>query len=311
MGPALILVAGIVVLFLGGEVLVHHATRLANAYRVPKVVIGACILGFGTSLPELGVSLQAALNGSPDIALGNVVGSNIANVGLILGFGALLATLHVERRVIRADLPFGVLAALFLVLWVGPQGEVSRLAGIALLVAFVLYLWSSLRFAQANRVILGNETPPPPRPWRDGALIIVGLVGIAYGAELLVHGASDIARTLGVSERVITVSIVAPGTSLPELAATLSAVRKNETDLAVGNVAGSNLFNLLFVLGTTAVIQPVPVSPQYVARDFPIVAVFAVLAFPLLHRARRIGRAQGGVLLAGYLAYVAWTWLAP
>jgi cation:H+ antiporter len=308
--PSAYAAAGLVLLVVAGDRLVRHAAALAVAHHVPKTVIGAVVLGFGTSLPELAVSLDAALRGSPGIAIGNVVGSNIANVGLILGFGAVLVTLHVERRALRADLPFGVLAALFLLVWVGPVGEISRLAGAILLVAFALHLWNSLRHTRSFRDGRDPDLPAPDKSntGADIAWIVGGLVGIIVGARLLVGGAVDVARLFGVSERIIAVSMVAVGTSLPELTAIIHSARHGEADLAVGNVAGSNLFNILFVLGTTAVVKPVPVEPEMIAYDFPVVAAFSVLAFPLLVKERRIGRRQGALLLLAYAAYLTWLW---
>ncbi|MHC4342111.1 MAG: calcium/sodium antiporter [Planctomycetota bacterium] len=300
-GPLVYFAGGMVLLVFAGERLVRHAAHLAVSYRMPKTVVGAVILGFGTSLPELFVSVTAALEGSPGIAIGNVVGSNIANVGLILGTGAFLVTLRVERSIIRTDLPLGVLAALFLILFIGPRGEVERLTGLLLLAVFAAYLWLSMRRTRKYRAEQEPEEEVAGRTLgKDLFFIFVGLVGIGLGAHLLVDGAAEVARLLGVSERVIGVTMVALGTSLPELAALVAAARKGEADLAVGNVAGSNLFNLLFVLGVTAVIHPVPVSQLMVDRDFVVLAVFAILAFPLLAKGRRIRRTQGLIMLAAY-----------
>jgi len=307
--PVAALVGGIVLLVQAGDRLVHHSARVAVHHRVPKAVVGAVILGFGTSLPELFVSLTAAIQGSPDIAIANVVGSNIANVGLILGCGALVVALPVSRSVVRSDLPFGVLATLFLLLWVGPAGRVSRVAGGILLVAFVAYLWNALRVTRSYRGTI-EEKPGDGEMW-DLVWIGGGLVGLALGANLLVWGAVEIARLLWVSERVIGLSLVAFGTSLPELAAMVAAARRDEAAMAVGNVVGSNLFNVLFVLGTTAVVKPVPVIDATVDRDFPAVAVFSVLAFPLLSTRREITRIQGEVLLGCFVAYLIWVWAVP
>ena len=309
LGPVIAFAGGMVLLVFAGERLVRHAAHLAVSYRMPKTVVGALILGFGTSLPELFVSVAAALEGSPGIAIGNVVGSNIANVGLILGTGAFLVTLRMDRSVIRMDLPFGVLAALFLILYVGPGGEVARITGLILLAAFVAYLLLSMRHTRRYRAEqVPVEEIVERTLGRDVFFILFGLAGIAVGAHLLVSGAAEIARLIGVSERIIGVTMVALGTSLPELAAMVAAARKGEADLAVGNVAGSNLFNLLFVLGVTAVIRPVPVSQLMIDRDFVVLAVFAVLAFPLLARGRRIRRIQGLIMLAAYFAYILWTY---
>ncbi len=303
-------IAGLLLLVQGGDLLVARCVHLAHCFDVPKAVVGAIIIGFGTSMPELFVSLTAAMEGRPGIAIGNVVGSNIANVGLILGIGALASTLHVQRSILRNDLPLGVLAALGLLLWVGPQGIVSRVTGIGLLVVFVLYLIANLRETRRHRSAaeIAPETPAW-HPVRDTLGVLGGLVAILAGAHLLVSGATDIALALGISEEIIGLSLVAVGTSLPELAAIIAAIRKGETDLAVGNVAGSNLFNLLFVLAITAVVKPVPVSARVADVDFAVLAVFAVLAFPLLSRSRRIGRMQGGVMVVAYGVYIARMWM--
>ncbi|MHC4932625.1 MAG: calcium/sodium antiporter [Planctomycetota bacterium] len=307
--PLVYFAGGMVLLVFAGERLVRHSAHLAVSYRMPKTVVGAVILGFGTSLPELFVSVTAALEGSPGIAIGNVVGSNIANVGLILGTGAFLVTVRVERNIIRTDLPIGILAALFLILYVGPRGEVEHLTGLILLAAFLVYLWLSMRRTKRFRAEQEPDDEIVERtPGRDLLFILLGLAGIGLGAHFLVDGAAEVARLLGVSERVIGVTMVALGTSLPELAALVAAARKGEADLAVGNVAGSNLFNLLFVLGVTAVIHPVPVSQLMVDRDFVVLAVFAVLAFPLLAKGRRIRRIQGFIMLGSYFAYILWTY---
>ena len=306
--PSAAIAGGILLLLLGGDRLVHHAAHLAVSYRVPKTVVGAVILGFGTSLPELVVSAMAAFEGRPSIAIGNVVGSNIANVGLILGVGAVMVTFHMQRRTIRTDLPLGVLAALFLLIWVGRSDWVSRFDGVLLLFGFALYLWGSLRYARRSRELDEAAAEPGKNLAGDVFRIVLGLVAITAGAQLLIFGAVEIARLLEVSELIIGLTMVALGTSLPELAALIAAARKGEADLALGNIAGSNIFNILFVLGVSAVITPIPVAPVMVERDFPVMAVFSVLAFPLLSRERRIGRTQGYVLLICFLGYVAWVW---
>jgi len=306
--PALAIFGGAALLMKAGDMLVEHAARLAMSYHVPKTVIGALILGFGTSLPELFVSMTAALEGSPGIALGNIVGSNIANVGLILGLGALLATLHVQRRVLRVDLPLAVLGALFLMLFVGDR--VTAVAGSVLLAAFASYLWLSLHFTRRYQAAQPTEPEVAKHLGRDIAWIVAGLVLIAVGAQLLVWGAERIVDLLQVTDTLIGLTVVALGTSLPELAAIIAATRRGETDLAVGNVAGSNLFNILFILGSTSLVAEVPVGDVMHSRDLPVLAVFSVLAFPLLAGARRIRRTQGLVMLASYCGYIVWTWVA-
>jgi cation:H+ antiporter len=300
---------GLLLLVSGGDLLVERCAHLARSFSVPSTIVGAVVIGFGTSLPELMVSMTAALEGSPGIAIGNVVGSNIANVGLILGLGAVVGTLHVQRSITRSDLPLGVLTALLLILWLGPAGEVGRMGGIVLLVVFVCYLAIHVRETRRHQAGDDGSDWIAWHPLKDTLGILGGLVAILVGARLLVGGAVDVARMLEVDEDVIGLSLVAVGTSLPELAAIIAAVRKRQTDLAVGNVVGSNLFNLLFVLGSTAVVSPIPV-PERMGTDFVVLAAFSVLAFPLLSRSRRIGRVQGLLMMASYAAYMAWLWKA-
>jgi cation:H+ antiporter len=306
--PSLYVLAGVTLLFASGEQLVSHAAHLARSYRVPKAVIGAVVLGFGTSLPELFVSITDVVTDDPGIAVGNVVGSNIANTGLILGLGAVLAGFVMEERIVRVDLPLGLLAAVFLWIFCSQTEEVNRIAAAILLGAFALYLWGSYRHTAGSRE---HEEPPlrlTRRPLRDLLWVLAGLVGIAVAAELLVTGAERIARLLEVSELLIGLTVVALGTSLPELATLLAAIRRGEGALAVGNVAGSNIFNLLFVLGIASSVRPIAVEPVMMTRDFPALTVFSVLAFPILGRTRRIGRMQGVVLLSAFVGY--WVWRA-
>jgi len=301
---------GLLLLVQGGDLLVERCVHLAHCFSVPKAIVGAVVIGFGTSMPELVVSLTASLEGSPGIAIGNVVGSNIANVGLILGVGAVMTTLHVQRSMMRRDLPLGVLAALALLLWVGPRLEVSRAVGAILLFVFSIYLLAHLRDTRRHQRQAKDNAEYSWHPINDSLGIVAGLVAIVFGSQLLVGGATQIATALGVSQELIGLTLVAIGTSLPELAAILAAVRHKETDLAVGNVVGSNLFNLLFVLGVTAVVRPVPVTEKMVNFDFAVLAVFSVIAFPLLSRTRRIGRLQGSLMLAAYLGYIGYSYLA-
>ena len=300
--PLAAVVAGLVLLVKGGDWLVDHAVHLARSYRVPKAVVGAVVLGFGTSTPELSVSLTAALEGVPSLTLGNVIGSNIANVGLILGLGATMMPLLIQRNLLRIDLPLGLLAGLLLIYPLGSDLVLSRLDGLVLLGLFAAYLALTVRTARRHATAEREvEADPPGRtPLRDLLWALGGLATIVIGAEFLVHGAQVTARLLGVSERIIGLSVVAVGTSLPELAALLAAVRRREADLAVGNIAGSNIFNLLFVLGTTAVVTPVEMQPVVLDHDLPRMLLFALLAFPLFSGARGLGRGHGVLLLILY-----------
>ncbi|MDH3592937.1 MAG: calcium/sodium antiporter [Planctomycetota bacterium] len=306
--PVLAVVGGIGILAFAGDLLVRHAAAIAVRHHVPKAVVGAVILGFGTSLPEFFVSFAAALEGTTEIALSNVIGSNIANVGLILGVGGLLRALPVPRNVVRLDLPIGLLSTIFLLMWVQGAAPITRTAGFILLGGFLCYLWLTLRRTRTYRLNVDREVVEEPES-RTIFWIVTGLVGLAGGAQVLVWGGVEIATAFNVSPRVIGLSLIAFGTSLPELAAMIAAARKGEIELAVGNIAGSNLFNLLFVLGATATFIEIPTTAVVVQRDIPIMGAFGVLAFPFLARDPwRLDRRQAGILLVAFVAYVVWMW---
>jgi len=284
--PWVLLVVGGLLLWWGGDKLVEHAALLARAHRVPKHVIGAVVLGFGTSLPELLVCLAASYTDEPGLAIGNVVGSNIANVGFILGVAAVIAPVIVEPKILRLDLPVALLAGVALAVFLLPAGgELGLPAGGALLAAFAIYITVSLWAARAHR----RKTPRPDVPQRavgsDLVWIIVGLVLVAVGAVLFVEGATGAATQLGVPSEVIGLSAVAFGTSLPELVTTVQSARQGHPELAIGNVAGSNVFNLLLVLGATSTVSPIPVTPDMAVR---------------------IPTAHGWLLLALYAGYLVW-----
>ncbi len=306
--PVLLLLGG-VALWWGGDKLVASAAGVSRALRVPEHIIGAVVLGFGTSLPELLVCLSAALRGDPGIAIGNVVGSNIANVGLILGVAAVLAPVLVERKLRVVDLPLGLVVALGLFLWFRPDGGgLGGWAWAVLLAAFVAYLLTSLRAARAGRRATPREDGVRAPVGAAARWLLVGLVFVALGAEVFVDGATGTAAILNVPNEVIGLSLVALGTSLPELVTTVAAARQGHPELAVGNVAGSNVFNLLFVLGTTSAVANVPISAR-MTTDLAIMTGFAVLAFPFFWKKHRLGRTQGTVLLCLYAGYITWLFL--
>ncbi len=299
----LLLVIGGALLWRCSDWAVDHSVHLARSLRVSSAVVGAVILGFGTSLPELLVSLSAAFEGSPAIAFGNVVGSNVANVGLILGVGGIMAPLLVDRTLVRMHLPFGAVAAI-LVTGMAWDLEISRFEGILLLAGFGAYLALSLRLARSGTETDADEPPPERRLGVDLAWTAAGLAGITLGARVFVRGAVGTADLLGVPEDVIAVSMVAFGTSVPELVTTVQAARKGYGELAVGNVAGSNVFNLLLVLGTASTLMPIPVSESLSTMHAPAMCVIALLAFPLLGDHRSLGRGHGLALLGLYVAYI-------
>lgn len=308
------LIAGLVLLVAGAEVLVRGASKLAAQFGIPPLIIGLTVVAFGTSAPETAVSVQAALNGSGDLAIGNVVGSNIANVLLILGLTALIAPLTVSRQLIRLDIPIMIGASLlvFALAW---DGSLSRLDGALLfagILAYTAFLIISSRREKAREgadefaTEFGlNETPKPYAWLFNLGLIIAGLVLLVSGANLLVEGAVSLARVLGLSELVIGLTVVAIGTSLPELATSLMAALKGERDIAVGNIVGSNIFNLLCVLGLASLIAPsaIPVAANALAFDFPVMIAVAIACLPIFFNGYCIKRWEGAVFIGYYALY--------
>lgn len=294
----LLILAGLAGLFFGGESLVKGASGLAVRLGLPPLLIGLTVVGFGTSMPELLVSVDAALRGVPGIAIGNVVGSNIANILLILGLSALVWPMAVAGG-LRRDLSV-MLAAAVALAPLFALGELGRLAGLALVAGLAAYLVAAFRNP-------GGTEPDGFAPMTvPRALLIagLGLVALVVGTRLLVDGAVGIARAAGLSEAFIGLSIVAVGTSLPELATSVIAALRRQSALAIGNVVGSNIFNVLGILGATALIAPVPVEGRFLTFDLPVMlAVSAVLA-AILWRGGRIGRGAGAGLVLAYAVYL-------
>lgn len=301
---------GLILLFLGGEGLVRGSVALAERFGLSKLLIGLTIVAFGTSAPELVVAVDAALSDSPEIALGNVVGSNIANVMLILGIAVLIAPIVSQKRTGMRDALIAGLVSLGLFGLV--QGDViGTTEGIVLLSALLVYLvatyWLESRETGSTTFEQGTEELESPllnRTWILALSIIGGIGALVFGADLLVTGSVSIARSLGVSDAVIGLSLVAIGTSLPELATAVVAAYRRHTDVVLGNVIGSNIFNILAIMGVTAVIQPVAVSDRFRELDTLVMLGAALVLIVLLYAVRRIGRAIGAGLLLGYLAYM-------
>ena len=307
------LIAGLVLLVAGAEVLVRGAAKLAAQFGIPPLVIGLTVVAFGTSAPETAVSVQSALNGSGDLAIGNVVGSNIANVLLILGVTALVAPLVVSRQLIRLDVPIMIGASLvtFGLAW---DGELSRFDGALLFAGVLAYTGFLIYSARKDKggdddefaKEFGLDEAPKPYAWAINlGLIIAGLVLLVVGSNFLVEGAVTLARALGISELVIGLTVVAVGTSLPELATSILAAIKGERDIAVGNIVGSNIFNLLCVLGLASMVAPaaIAVSPNALAFDFPVMIAVAIACLPIFFSGYRINRWEGLLFLGYYVAY--------
>jgi len=344
---------GIVLLVFGGELLVRGAAALAERLGMSPLVVGLTVVAFATSAPELAVTLGSVLKGEPDLAVGNVVGSNIANVLLILGISAVILPLIVKVQLVRVDIPFMV-ALVVLAFLLALDGGISTLDGWVLFIILVLYIaiavvigrrsgsnhdddvkpfrgpGATINTASAGHLrehesvenvtgdndalaVAVNEATSVAGPWwRDVGFLLAGVALLVVGANLLVEGATGIARSFGLSELIIGLTVVAIGTSLPELATAIVAVRRGQRDLAVGNVVGSNIFNIGAVLGLGAIISPtgIPVPESALALDMPLMVATAVALLPIAFTASRIDRWEGALFLGLYTAYITYMVLA-
>jgi len=299
----LYIIIGLLLLVKGGDYLVDGAVALAQHAKMSKMIIGLTVIGFGTSMPELLVSAQAAWVGNSGIAIGNVVGSNISNIALILGLSALICPIASKRTTMMIDMPFMILAAIIFTC-IGLYGYIGRIAGlgmVSMLIAFVGWqIWKSRK----NKEELDAPSMHLPRAI---ITVIISFAALVYGANLLVDGASDIAQRLGVSDRMIGLTIVAVGTSLPELAASVMAAWKGETDMALGNIIGSVSFNILCVIGVSSAISPIANSNEGFFFDYLLMLALGFLLYLFLFTHRKLVRWEGGILFAIYLAYLFWT----
>jgi len=300
------LVVGLALLIGGAELLVRAASRLAAALGVPPLVVGLTVVAFGTSAPELAVSIGASLGGQADVAVGNVVGSNIFNVLLILGLAAVLVPLAVQRPLVRRDVPV-MIGVSVLVLLLGLDGAIGRVDGLVLVAGLIVYTVLLVRAGRRENgaVAATVVAVSPPFRWRDVVLVGVGLALLVAGSRSFVAGAVTLAGRLGISELVVGLTIVAAGTSLPEVATSVVASLRGERDIAVGNVVGSNLFNLLAVLGLSGVVAPggLAVPAAALRVDLPVMIAAAVACLPIFATGHRISRGEGAWFLACYVAY--------
>lgn len=305
------LIAGFIYLLMGGDLLVRGAVALARRARVSAAVIAVSIVALGTSLPELVVTLQAVLDGYPGIAIGNVVGSNIANVSLVVGLPAVLYPLAVGQRSARRDaaIMLGV-AILFVVLCFA--GDLAWIEGLVLLAGLSFWVGHTARETRRTRRSADRSTPLdfalglPTRKRMITLFIIAGMIGLPLGARMLVEAAVDVSTQLGVSDAVIGLTVVAVGTSLPELATCGVAALQRQTEVALGTAIGSNIFNILAIMGVAAVASPtpIPVPPAFLRLDLPAMLIASVVLAVLVWRGGRVGRTAGLVLLVGYLVYL-------
>ena len=303
-----LVVIGLLALGGGGEILVRGAVGVARRHHVTPAVIGLTVVAAGTSMPELWASLGAQLRGSPDLAVGNVIGSNIFNIGLILGLSSLVIAIPVSRKTLRIEWPFLLLISIAVSIFL-LHGSIGRLAGLLFVVALAAFLGFMVRLTRrdmrANREVVEgwNEGDVLPSASRSWTLVAAGLVLLPLGAEGVVRGSIGIAQAMGISERVIGITIVAMGTSLPELASSLVAAARGRSDVAVGNVIGSNLFNTLGILGAVAFVRPLPVSAAFRGDVWWMLAFTALLA-PILYFGRKISRMDGLALLVLFGLYM-------
>ncbi len=313
MTQLLLLALGLVILTAGAEALVRGASGIATRLGIAPLVIGLTVVAFGTSAPELAVSVAAALSGQGDIAVGNVVGSNIFNVLFILGLSALIVPLAVASQLIRVDVPV-MIGVSVLVLLLALDGEISRAEGVLLFAGLLVYVGFQVLQARRERNS-GNGAPidgAGSPVWLNIVFVVVGLAALVLGSRLLVTSAVAIAKALGMSELVVGLTIVAAGTSLPEVATSVVASIKGERDIAVGNVVGSNVFNLLGVLGLAGALSPhgVTVAAQALRLDLPVMLAAAFACLPIFVTGREIARWEGGLFLAYYCAYTLYLVLA-
>ena len=299
-----LLALGFVLLVKGADWFVEGAGRLAERFGIPQLVIGLTIVAIGTSLPEAAVSISAALKESAEITVGNVVGSNIMNILVILGLTALIRPIAVQRSTVRYEMPFVIAVSAFL-LWAGSDGNVvSRSEGLILWGLMCLYLAYLLAMSKKGEALTEKtETEEGPMPvWKMLLLILIGAGMIVLGSDVAVDAATALARIFGMTERLIGLTIVAFGTSLPELVTSVTAAIKGKADIAVGNIVGSNIFNILFVVGTSAVITPVAYEEIFFIDNIWCIAT-AVLLWLLVVRRKRLGRLGGACMLVCYAAY--------
>ena len=301
----LMVAGGLVLLVFGGDALVKGAVNLSLRLGIPALIVGLTVVAFGTSAPELLVSIQAALAGQPGIALGNVVGSNIANILLILGIPALITTIHSSTSDTTRSY-WVMIATTLLLIGLSMGGVLTWWHGVILLAALALMLGDNIRLARAHQA--ANEADlegvdDHMAMWKIIAFIVLGLIGLGIGARLLVDGAVNIARVLGVSETVIGLTLVAIGTSLPELVTSIMAAIRKQADVAMGNVIGSNIFNILSILGITTLIAPLSVDPSFLRFDYWVMLGVAVLLVPFAVLKRDITRWVGVVFVGLYVAY--------
>jgi cation:H+ antiporter len=301
------LAIGVVVIYFGAEWLVRSSSSIAHRLNIRPAIAGLTLVAIGTSAPELVVSTLAAMRGSGGMAVGNIIGSNVANIGLVLGIAALVSPVHVERTLIRREVPICLGAAILFYL-LSLDGSLNRIDGLILIGSLVAFIAVGTKMAMAERES-GNKQVVAGAMWKSGLLALLGIMLLAIGGRLLVGSAIFVAKHYGISEIFVGITMVAIGTSLPELATSVVASVKGENDICVGNVIGSNIYNILLVMGVVAIVQPIPIASSLLRCEFPFMLGATILMLPILRSGFRISRVEGGVLLAGYAAFVYFSYI--
>ncbi len=306
----ILLIIGLIVLIAGGDYLVRGASSIALRIRLSPLVVGLTIVAFGTSAPELLISIQSALKGSPDIAVGNVIGSNICNLALVLGMAALIQPVKVTPNSIRIDWPVTMGASILLYL-LARNGILGPVEGVFFMVILTVYLFLIIRESRkseklALELLPESEIPETPSKqiWKDLVYMGIGGVGLYYGSDWFVNSAKELAITLGVEERVVGLTVVAFGTSLPELVTAAIASYRGHSDLALGNLMGSNIFNIFSILGITSIITSIPINEKILNQDIIWMMLVTLMILPIMVIRREVGRTDGLVLLTVYGIYV-------
>ena len=295
-----LLAVGFLMLVKGADVFVDGAAGIADKFGIPQLVIGLTIVAMGTSAPEAAVSITAALKENADITIGNSVGSNILNILIILGVTSVIVAVSVQKSTVRYEIPFMLVITVMLAIFGYTSGHITFWEGIIFWIAFTIYLAYLFIMAMNNKEEV-EETKKRP-VWMLLLFVVIGIVLVVWGSDVTVDAATMIARAAGLSQRFIGLTIVALGTSLPELVTSVSAARKGKADIAIGNIVGSNIFNILFVVGTTALITPVVFKPEFMI-DTMISLAAGILLWLCVFRDRKLGRAGGIIMLLGYVAY--------
>jgi len=304
----ILLLLGLILLFIGAEGLIRGSSALALRFGISPLVVGLTVVAFGTSSPELVVSINSSLEGNGGIALGNIIGSNICNIALILGTSALIKPLIVQAQVVKREIPIMIAVSILLFI-LSLNNEISRLEGLIFFAGIIVYIIISIylskkeKNSEVKKEFEENITKQGGKLWKSVVFVIAGLGLLAVGAKIFVDGAVVAAERMGVSQVVIGLTIVAIGTSLPELITSVVAAFKNEADIAIGNIVGSNVFNILSILGVTAIINPVSTSDAGLI-DFSLMLLTAILLLPLSWSGYKLSRWEGGFFFAGYVIYM-------